>query len=296
MPHLQLIAFASFVPPSTEYKKPRLRFACKEGAQRSCGQRIFGSLQKGRTPRAWRSVAHTCYHIHQQLQLKWRASGGSELERLGPSTSTRRERRSGPDQSAKHTDLASGRRRSGVKTRKATSARGKTVEATGRVRGLAHVQTWAVFRGQIAGKDWRRLDPGGDQWPLHCRAASDSGKCWWSYHYRVVSRQLQGWPRPELQKVCVGMDFPRPYPRLRWSRWVCTALLLMAVTTWPRPGLHADVSSLTLQQLKKLRRGPDPMHAFLQEENFASFSLYKKPSQIIWKIDFCAISSGSLST
>ena len=58
-----------------------------------------------------------CYRLHQQRprQLKWRASGGSERERRGPSKSTRRERRSGTDRNAKHTDPASGRRRSGVK-------------------------------------------------------------------------------------------------------------------------------------------------------------------------------------
>ena len=41
----------------------------------------------------------------------WRASGGSERERRGPSTSTRRERRSEPDRSAYLKDPASGRRR-----------------------------------------------------------------------------------------------------------------------------------------------------------------------------------------
>ena len=41
--------------------------------------------------------------------------------------------------------------------------------------------------------------------------------------------------------VC-RLDFPRPYSlsRQRWSRWVCTALLLTGVTTWPEACLHAN--------------------------------------------------------
>ena len=59
-----------------------------------------------RSRRQW----DTCHRLHQQRHLMWRrASGGSERERRGPSTSTRRERRSGPDRRATNKDPASGR-------------------------------------------------------------------------------------------------------------------------------------------------------------------------------------------
>ena len=106
-----------------------LRFAGGEGAQRRSRRRIYGTRPKGRTPRAGRSVAHTCHRLHQQRQLKWRASGGSERERRGPSTSTRRGGEAGQTEalSTRILQAGDGEAESSSPTRKATPARGKTL-------------------------------------------------------------------------------------------------------------------------------------------------------------------------
>ena len=96
-----------------------LRFAGGEGAQRRSGQRIFGTLPKGSTPKdrafSGAQVLPPPPLVHQQRKHKRRVSGGSEWERRGTSTTTHRERRSWPDRSDKQKrDPTSGRRRRGV--------------------------------------------------------------------------------------------------------------------------------------------------------------------------------------
>ena len=111
---------------------------CRDTAGQWNGYQLFKACPSlaaaGRGPtvgclkRAGRSV-QTCHCLHQRRQRLRRASGESDRERRGPSSSTRRERRSGPDQCSKLKDSTSGppedsEAESSSPTRKAMPARG----------------------------------------------------------------------------------------------------------------------------------------------------------------------------